>query len=204
MNRLFFRSAALSALLLAAALPAAGRAAKAKALPQPQALSATAGSSLKVLGDSTLHKWELKATQLQISAQLEPGSGGVWVGVQAGKLKGLALQLPVAGLKSDEGEKMDKNMRAALEAEKFPEIRFAMAGYEIKDGEVLAKGSLTIHGVSKDAELKGKVSGDAGSVAVTGSVEIVMSAYGVKPPVMMLGTVRVADKLSIAYDFVLK
>ena len=28
-----------------------------------------------------------------------------------------------------------------------------------------------------------------------------MSDYGIKPPVMMLGTVRVKDKVSIAYDY---
>ena len=196
MIRLFYRSFALVALLLVVVSPTA--------LAQPQALTATAESSVTVLGDSTLHKWTAKATQLQISAVAVPGRDGLWVAVQSGRLRALSLLAPVAGLKSNEGGKMDKNMRAALEAEKFSETRFVMAGYEIKEGELLARGALTIHGVSKDVELKGKVTGDAESVELKGSYDLLMSAYGIKPPVMMLGTLRVADKVSIAYDFTLR
>ena len=216
MKQLNLRILAVAALSLALSMPGSlaqaktKPKAKAKAKPaaaapaQPLALSASASSSLKVLGDSTLHKWEAKATVMSISAQVEGGGKGVWEGAQSGLLKNLKLSLQVAGLKSNEGEKMDKNMRAAMEADKFGEISFVMSSYLIKDGEVVAKGALNIHGVSKDVELKGKITSKDKGVSVNGSFDLLMSEYGIKPPVMMLGTVRVADKVSIAYDFVLE
>jgi len=211
LKRGLFAALFLSLSLAAPAAPAKAKAKpKAKAAPtavapaQPLALAATVSSSVKVLGDSTLHKWEARATKLEITASLNAGGAGVWEGVEKGQLKALKLSIQAEGLKSNESEKMDKNMRSAMESDKFGEIGFVMSGYEIKDDEVLARGSLTIHGVSKDVELKGKISGKDKNVSVKGSYELVMSAYGIKPPVMMLGTVRVADKVSIAYDFTLE
>ena len=204
------RPLATLGLALALAMPAyaAKPKSKPKAVPAavaaPQILAATADSSLEILGDSTLHKWEAKAGKLFIGASLSPGAPSLFNGIEKGLLKGLSLSAEVAGLKSNESEKMDKNMRSAMESGKFTAVTFVMSGYELKGDEVLARGSLTIHGVSKDVELTGKISAKGEGVSVQGHFELLMSAYGIKPPVMMLGTVRVADKVSIAYDFTLK
>lgn len=203
-----------AALIFVASLPAhgapAGPRAKAKAKAKPaaavpviQQLKAAQGSSLKVLGDSTLHKWEASASQLSISASAD-GSGELLALAEKGGLKSLELKAAVEGLLSNENESMNKNMYKAMESVKFPEISFVMSGYDIKGDEVTARGSLTIHGVSKEVELKGRLSGKDGSLEVKGSFPMLMSDFGVKPPVMMLGTVRVADKISIAYDFSLE
>lgn len=208
-----FKLRLLAAALLSASVALSAAPVKAKARPKakpaavaapaaaPVALAASVSSSVKVLGDSTLHKWEAKATKLEISALLAAGQSSAWDGATKGQLKDLKLTIQVDGLKSNESEKMDKNMKNAMEADKFATITFVMASYEAKDGDVVAKGSLTIHGVSKDVELKGKLSQKDKAVNVKGSFDLLMSEYGIKPPVMMLGTVRVADKVSIAYDF---
>jgi polyisoprenoid-binding protein YceI len=208
MFRFTLRSLMVLSLLLAGSAPASGavaakaaktKAVKAKAVVKaapaavPVVLQQAAASSLKILGDSTLHKWEAVAQSLTISA------------VKEGDLyKSLNLAVGVKGLKSNENASMDKNMYKALEASKFEEIHFAMASYEIKGEDVTAKGALTIHGTVKDVELKGKISQAGGNLAVKGSHDLLMSDYGIKPPVMMLGTVRVADKVTIAYDFTLE
>jgi polyisoprenoid-binding protein YceI len=98
---------------------------------------------------------------------------------------------------------MDKNMHKALEAAQFAEIRFKLDAYELQGATVTAKGSLTIHGVSKPVALPGTLSAKDGGLAVKGRYDLKMSDYGVKPPVMMMGTVRVADSVGIDYDFVL-
>jgi hypothetical protein len=190
--------------MLAAALCLSPRASLAEGKPaQPLALSSTPATDLEVLGDSTLHKWKAQATQVLIQASLAPGQSTVWDAVQAGALKALTLSAQVAGLKSTEGGSMDKNMHATMEADKVPAISFVMAAYRVKEGQVAATGVLSIHGVTKTVELKGAIQGRADCVNVKGSYDLLMSDYGVKAPVMMLGTVRVSDKVSIAYDFAL-
>ena len=77
----------------------------------------------------------------------------------------------------------------------------AMISYTVAGDEVAAKGALTIHGVTKDVELKGKLAAKGEGIQVTGQFDSLMNDWGIKPPVMMMGTVRVADKISIAYDY---
>ena len=204
-----FRNLALASLALAltASVPAQAKLKASKPKPAAaqavalSALTADAKSSLKILGDSTMHKWTVNATKLELTASA-PGSA--WEAAQKGKLEGLKLSVIVDGLKSTESGSMDKNLYKAMESEKFPNISFAMTSYVIKAGEVSAKGDLSIHGVSKPVELKGKIAGTDKGVSVVGSFDLLMSDYGVKPPVMMLGTVKVVDKVSIAYDFALE
>jgi polyisoprenoid-binding protein YceI len=168
----------------------------------PRVLHAAPGASLQILGDSTLHGWKASASSLTITGSLNK-PGEPLAAAQAQGLSSLELACGVTGLHSGEGSGMDKNMVKTLEASQFPEIRFKLSSYELKDGAVTAKGDLSIHGVSKTVELPGTVSAKDGGLAVKGHYGLKMSDYGVKPPVMMMGTVRVKDDVDIAYDFVL-
>jgi polyisoprenoid-binding protein YceI len=96
---------------------------------------------------------------------------------------------------------MDKNMRNALESDKAPQITFSLKSYTLEGETVTAKGSLSIHNVAKDVELKGVLTAKGGALQVKGSYDLLMSDYGVKPPVMMLGTLKVKDLVTIAYQF---
>jgi len=199
-------SVLFSALLVPALLVAAPakKAVKkpAAAAVAPVALMSSAASSVKVLGDSTLHKWDAKATVLTITAEVAGGkSGSLLEQVKAGALTKMDLQIAVTGLKSNEGKSMDKNMHKAMEADKFADITFSLKSYTMAGETVTAKGALTIHGTTKDVELVGLLAAKGEGIQVTGKFDSLMSEWGVKPPVMMMGTVRVADKISIVYDY---
>jgi polyisoprenoid-binding protein YceI len=207
-------NSAVLALALAFAAPAFAAAPKAPAKPKPkpaaaapaapQALKAAAGSTLKITGDSTLHKWDALGGDLEITAELASGAGTLAQRVAAGALGKLRLRAGAASFKSNEGSSMDKNMHKALEAPKFPDITFAMDSYKAAGEEVTASGTLSIHGVAKPVDLKGRLGFREGAVTVQGSYALLMSDYGIKPPVMMLGTVKVSDKVVIVYDFALE
>jgi polyisoprenoid-binding protein YceI len=167
----------------------------------PSALASAPASSLKILGDSTLHTWTVNAKSLSVTASLKASKDEALLeGVAKGGMASLSVTVGVEGLKSTESSGMDKNMDKALESDKFPEISFVMKSYSLKDGQAALLGSLSIHGVAKDVSLTGQVSAKAPGMEVKGSYDLLMSDYGVKPPVMMLGTVRVKDKVSIVYD----
>jgi polyisoprenoid-binding protein YceI len=181
--------------LVLAALPALALAADKAATGELKSLSPT----VKILGDSTMHKWEANATALTVSAEIK--AGDLLAEVKAGALSKLTLVIGVDGLQSTESKSMDKNMHKAMESDAAPQITFSMKSYALEGETVTAKGSLSIHNVAKDVELKGVLTSKDGALQVKGSYDLLMSDYGVKPPVMMLGTVKVKDAVTIAYQF---
>ena len=192
-----------------AAAPAAAKAkAKAPAKPKagaaaPAALQglAVSGLELSLHGDSTLHKWEAKAAQVTLTASLKAGKGPLLDSLLGGGLASLTLTVTVDALHSPEGSSMDKNMHKALGSDKFPEVTFIVKNYH-KEGEaVLVTGDLSIHGATKEVTLPAKLEAAGSGVKVSGSYDLNMSEYNTPPPVMMMGTIRTKDKVSIVFSF---
>jgi polyisoprenoid-binding protein YceI len=170
------------------------------------------GSRLWLEGDSTLHAYSSKAAKFDAAAELDSaaaaGSVDARAAVAAGALKGLRISVPVAALKSGESG-LDKNLRKALKEDTAPVIRFTLVDYkteESKDGSLLVKahGRLAIAGVEKDAVVEATCRFGPGEVAVTGAKDVLMSDFGIKPPVLMLGAIKTADKVVVRFDMKLK
>jgi len=206
-RRLIASIAAVSC-CLAAAIPLAA------AEPAPPASSFTLapGSRLSLEGESTLHAYSSTAMKVEATADFDgtfaAGSADARAAVAAGALKGLRVAVPVAGLKSGEGG-LDKNMQKALKQDAAPVIRFTLVDYkaeEAKDGSLLVKahGRLAIAGVEKDAVVEATCRFGPGGVEITGAKDLLMSDYGIKPPVMMLGTIKTADKVVVRFALKLK
>ena len=64
------------------------------AVAVPQGL-VVSGLELSLQGDSTLHKWEAKAAQVSLTADLKPGKGSLIQRLKAGDLSALALVVKV-------------------------------------------------------------------------------------------------------------
>jgi hypothetical protein len=165
------------------------------------ALSATAKSSITVLGDSTIHQWSTKATRLAIGGSCSPGQPGALDAVGKGLLRALSFSAQVDSLKSSEGSGMDKNVHAAMDSDKYANVSFVMGSYKASDGQVSVLGVLSIHGVTRTADLKGALAAVGQGFSVKGRYDLLMSDFGVKPPVLLMGMLKVSDKVSIVYDF---
>ncbi len=118
------------------------------------------------------------------------------------------VTVPVKSLACGNGT-MDEHMRKALKADANPEIRFELKTYEVgeKTAEgtaVKAEGTLTIAGATRPVELAGVVTPTATGLRVQGQTQILMTDYGVKPPRLMLGTLKVGDAVTVHYDVVLE
>jgi polyisoprenoid-binding protein YceI len=100
--------------------------------------------------------------------------------------------------------KMNKHLRKALKSGEFPVIRFDLDIYDVTPGDegigVRAEGTLTIAGVSRPVELRVDVGRDGEALRVTGMKPINMEDYGVEPPSLMLGTLRVDKQVHVAFD----
>jgi polyisoprenoid-binding protein YceI len=110
--------------------------------------------------------------------------------------------VPVAQL--DCGNKtMNEHMKKALKAEEFGQIAWTMTSYAVQGNTVTIDGKLTIAGKQNAIELKGTGSVDNGVIRFKGSKQFKMTEYGVKPPTLMLGTMKVGDAVTVSFDLAL-
>jgi polyisoprenoid-binding protein YceI len=180
------------------------------AVPGFAQLAVAPTGTLSVLGDSTLHKWTTTTSTVAMTFTLADGApASLADAIKASKVKGLEVRIPVVSLKSGESG-LDKNMRAAMTADKFPEVAFKLGTYELgkpgDGGTIVAKttGDLTIAGQTKTVTMDVEFTLGAGTAEAKGSYTLNMSDYGIKPPTLMLGTIKVRDPVTIRFDLLLK
>ena len=165
-------------------------------------------SHLWLEGNSTLHHYESSATKLEVrmtgaQALASPSLDALEALVRSGEVKGLEVSIPVAAMQSGKSG-LDKNMRSALKADQFPNITFHLENYSIGNaGDSLvidAHGTLTVAGVAKPIDLRAGVTRTDKVLRVRGTKELLMTQFGVKPPTMMMGTVKTSDQVVIRFD----
>ncbi len=96
----------------------------------------------------------------------------------------------------------DRHLRGAMEADSFPTLRFDLARVEpgaVRGDtvEVVLAGRLTIHGTTREVRASGTVIRTPDSVAVRAGFPLDMRDYGIKPPVRLLGALRVAPDIAV-------
>lgn len=165
---------------------------------------------LRVEGDSTLHRWGTTLTDVRMAFRLADGAPPSLPEAIAGaRVSALAVALPVAELKSGESG-LDKNLRKALMAERFPDILYTLGRYALvpagPDGILTAKttGELTIAGRTRPAAIDVKVRPGPDGVELTGAYALKMSDFGITPPTLMLGAIRVKDLVAIRFDLTVR
>jgi polyisoprenoid-binding protein YceI len=100
-------------------------------------------------------------------------------------------------------------MRKALKVDKFPTIVFKVDSYDLaKAADAVAvtlNGTLTLGGVEKPITVAAQAkAGDNGTLLVSGTQEVRMTEFGLKPPSLMLGTMKVDERIKVGFDVVLK
>lgn len=164
-------------------------------------------SRLWVEGTSTVRSFTCYATRLEgdIGHQGELGSTIEEVGRAVN-----AVQIDVAASALDcRNGTMNEHMRKALKAGENPVIRYRMTSREVvtRPGGGLTinlTGMLTLAGREKEIAMTAEAVRDStGRYRVTGSEELRMTDFGIKPPTLMLGTMKVHDKVIVRYDILL-
>jgi len=165
-----------------------------------QTLASAPGASgrITVSGGSTVRSWSCDVTQFQATLRTEPGSAAAVADLPEGRQR-VAVVIPVAQMDCRNGT-MNEHMRNALEAEDHPEIRYELTGYQVVNGAVRATGDLTIAGETKPVTMDVQVDPRSGGVRVQGETALRMTEFGVRPPRLMLGTLKVHDEITVSFD----
>lgn len=157
---------------------------------------------MTIAGTSTLHDWESTATEMKLKGQFQ--FNGTLTGIEK-----LEVQVPVKGIKSTKGSKMDKKTWDALEAEDHPFITYKLQKLEsivnkADHSELKATGLLTVAGVGKAISMtvSSQILPD-GQIKLTGSKEMKMTDHNIEPPTALFGTIKTGDDITIGFELIL-
>lgn len=162
--------------------------------------------SLSISGTSTLHDWDMSSSTATCNATFVLNATAQITGVNA-----INFSMPVADLKSKHTA-MDNNAYKALNKDKNPNITFVLTPGTVSIANagggnytLKCRGKLSIAGSTVDTDLTAncKVNADK-TITVTGSKNISMKDYGVKPPSFMMGAVKTGNDIVLKFNLTMK
>ena len=199
MIRSFVRSTLGSAFAVGAAL-AVGSVAVAQA---PLAIDT---AKVTIAGTSNIHDYTASTASARITrVQLGPDVAGpaFWDEAQKpGGLEAFEISIPAGSLKSTK-DGLDKNMYKALKVKEHADITFTLKRMEGAPGALSAIGTLRIAGVEQEVTLPLKTSRKGDKLAVSGTLDVLMTDYGIAPPKAMMGMVKADPKIQITFEVLL-
>ena len=189
-------------LALAILVPASGAwtVANEQLLLQPQ-------SRLWIDGTSTIRSFTCKAGE--VNALVEVNGANAIPSLLTGEKGVKAVQVTVPAEKMDCGNgKMNDHMRNALKVTENPTITFSLTNYDVtKNADGISgtiNGTLDLGGVKKPISLQATGANEGGMLHVNGVYELKMTDYGLKPPTLMFGRIKVGETVKVGFDLLLK
>lgn len=168
-------------------------------------------SALWLEGTSNVHHFESRTTEPVVTIARNAAANGndLAVLLRGSNIPAVDVLVPVRSLHSPRSG-IDKNLWKALKSEEFKNITFHLDRYTLPArgavGDTLtlqAEGSLTIAGHERPTKLDARMYPGTGGMWLEGSHTLKMTEFGIKPPTMMLGTLRVGDQITIRYRLLL-
>jgi polyisoprenoid-binding protein YceI len=161
-------------------------------------------SKLWVEGKSTVRDWKCNAVTIQgaVDARGEEPVQRVVSGEKV--VESVIVTVPIEKMDCGNGT-MNEHMRKALKSEANPNIVFTLGGYELKttDGvmKALLNGTLRIGGAERQVSIETELSASPdGILKVKGTHTFAMTQFGLKPPSLMLGAMKVKDQVVVGFD----
>jgi polyisoprenoid-binding protein YceI len=170
---------------------------------------AVSSSRVSIAGTSNIHAYTasttaVRVTRLQIAK--DPAGSNLWDAiVKPGAIEAFEVSIAAATLSSPK-EGLDKNMHKALKVTEHPEIVFNLRRVEPRagtQGGLIGVGVLRIAGIEREVSLELTTERRDHALIVRGSVPLLMTDYGIKPPVAMLGMLKTDPKVTVNFETVL-
>jgi hypothetical protein len=163
-------------------------------------------SRLWIDGKSTVRKFSCKAGAFDVAVDAAPDAiAAVLAGQKA--VRTVTVTVPAEKMDCGNGT-MNEHMLKALKAKDEPTITFKLAAYDVAKGgagvQGTLNGTLTLGGVTKTVAIPAQAAAESGKLHVTGTYTVDMLAYGLKPPSLMMGTMKVDPAIAVSFDLYLK
>jgi polyisoprenoid-binding protein YceI len=166
-------------------------------------LSLQPASRIWVKGGSTVRDYTCNAKTIEAKISTQPTESAALPLEQL--VRSGQVSVPVADVDCGNGT-MNEHMRKALRGADHPQLSFVLVEYFIEaTGNLRLLGKLTLAGQTRDIEFTGTVKeSDGGVLRVEVSKQIRMTEWGIKPPRLIMGTLKVHDPVTIGVDLLLK
>jgi polyisoprenoid-binding protein YceI len=158
------------------------------------------GYEVLIHGTSNLHNWNEKVQKVKGEGEINWNDDGSF------DLSSINIIMDVHSIKGDMGSVMNKNTYKALKADKNPQITFLIntpihtITANATENKVMAKGNLTIAGVTRPIEIEVKLTmQDKNKLIFEGSQIVKMSDFGIQPPTAFFGALKTGDKITISF-----
>jgi polyisoprenoid-binding protein YceI len=176
------------------------------ALPQAQGPLAIDTARITINGTSNIHAYTASTTAIRVTkAQFAPLTEGVELWANAlnpGGVTAFEVAIPAATLTSPR-EGLDKNMHKALQVNEHPDITFRLLRFESRPspaGGLRAIGVLTIAGVEREVALNITTARKGATLLVQGQLQLLMTDWGIKPPVALMGMLKTDPKVTVTFE----
>ena len=118
------------------------------------------------------------------------------------------LEVPVQSLKNPgEGSSFDNNLWDDLKYKQNPDIVFSLASATATPDpsvagryNISAQGSLTIAGKENPANVSAIFDINDNTLRITGTEDLLMTDFGIKPPEMFFGVIKTDNKVTVRWD----
>ncbi|GEM_PF-1002386 len=165
-------------------------------------------SSMKIIGSSTLHEWEVDASEFSVQFQV-PGlwfeAQESWEGSDVTQLK---VTVPVDKLDGGKN-KMNRDLRDALKFPEFQTIQFTWEQISFTDEtetgrRIEVEGSVTIAGETRKISFDADLSlNESSQIVASGNVKLNMEEFGVKAPKAFFGVIRTDEIVNLSFEILL-
>lgn len=192
-------------------MAAAMTAALAVTAPAQTAIMSTASTSkVTVHGGSNVHEWSCSGTQFDAAIEMDATSLSKPLGEVAKPIMKVVVSIPTKSVKCGK-DKMDDNMYKALKADQFPTIKYELTGYKLDPSKTtassfvaLTEGQLTVAGTTAKVAIPVTATRkDGGQFVGEGTLQMLMTDVGIKPPTALLGTMRTKNEITISFQVLL-
>jgi polyisoprenoid-binding protein YceI len=175
--------------------------------PAPTTMTVEKGSRIWVAGTSTMRSFTCEAPQFD--AAIEATASGAVGALLDGQKAVQSATVTIAAPKMDCGNgTMNDHMQKALKSARFPTITFVLGVYEpgrTADGVAgTVQGQLTVGGVTKPITVSASAKRAGDALQVTGTHALDMKEFGLKPPSLMMGTMKVGQVVKVHFDLLIK
>lgn len=156
-------------------------------------------------GTSTLHPFHAYTSSVKLKGVLESEKGGKdWA--KRTTLTSLDFSFPVKTLKSGDGL-LDSNLYKCIDTDKYPNVQFVSKNCKMKisdagEVDVTAEGTLEMNGAEREISVKAEGKLEGKDFRLNGNKKLSLAEYGIKPPVLMMGAIRVGDEITVHFDLV--
>lgn len=160
-----------------------------------------AGPHFTISGTSTVRSWSCPARGM---IEVTPGDSSEPVSGFPNGVQTLTVTVPVKAIECPE-EGMIEHLRETLNEPAHPEIVYQLQNYTLTgDDTVTVKGTITVTGVTKPIEFDVTLAPSPQGMRTQGEATIDMTEFGVTPPNVWLGMLKVGKQVRVRFDAVLQ